>query len=154
MRSTLIFVVVAALACARGEQPSPEAADAMGEATIEPTALQFFAGEWDGTVTSLPDGAIIATMDLTAAAEPAVWSMAIVNARDSSQRSTMIGRIVAAAGDSVIVETGPSPSVIRRGQRVSTRGVYRIRDDMMFGTIQATYPNGDTATMRSYAMRK
>ena len=58
-------------------------------------------------------------------------------------------------GDSMVSETGPFKSQVRKGLDVaSTRTVLRLRDGKLVGTTHSTYANGDTATFRISATKK
>ena len=45
-------------------------------------------------------------------------------------------------GDSVVVKAGPFQSVVRTGQKVTTRETLHFKGDDVSGTIEARYTNG------------
>ena len=49
------------------------------------------------------------------------------------------GRVVGVSGDSIMIEAGPYPSVLRKGVQVRTAGVIRLQDGRMVGTTVARY---------------
>ena len=51
-------------------------------------------------------------------------------------------RVVATGGDSVVVRAGPFQSVVRMGQKVTTRETLHFKGDDVSGTIEARYGNG------------
>jgi len=59
------------------------------------------------------------------------------------------------AGDSVVTEAGPFPSVLRPGQTVTLlRSVAHFKGDTMSGTFEATYENGDVVKGKTLATRQ
>jgi hypothetical protein len=69
-------------------------------------------------------------------------------------RNALASRIVAMAGDSIVTETGPYPSVLRAGQTVKLlRNVSHVKGDEMWGTFEAKYSNGDVTKGKTQATR-
>ena len=151
MRRTLILCAVLFLGCAKSEPPASQ--------TPEPAAatisLADVAGTWDGTVMAVGNDSALAVVELTAAADPAGWSMKVANAKTPTAMTTVPATSVVADGDSVIVEAGPFQSVLRPGQQVSTHTVYRLQDGKLVGTLLATYPaSGEIVELRTMATKK
>jgi hypothetical protein len=48
-------------------------------------------------------------------------------------------RILAVGGDSIVMESGPYESVLRKGVQVTTRSVQRLVDGKVVGTTTAHY---------------
>ncbi len=48
-------------------------------------------------------------------------------------------RIIAVEGDSIVSESGPFESVLRKGVQVNTRVVSRLQDGKLVGTTVARY---------------
>jgi hypothetical protein len=79
----------------------------------------------------------------------------VVNATNPALASTTPARVTAIEGDSLVLEAGPFESILRGGQQVSTRSVYRLRDGRMVGVVQAVYAaTSDTITLNSEATRR
>lgn len=154
MRRTAIalLALVVAVACARTEQPETEAAT--GDAPAGSITLADLAGTWQGTVSPTDGGAAVATTELTATAGETGWTMNVASASDPSITSTTPLRVVAVEGDSVIVEAGPFPSVLRPGEQISTHSIYRLRDGRLVGTTHVTYPSGEMVMLLTEATRR
>ena len=97
-----------------------------------PASLAAFAGRWDMREFN-ETGDSIGTFQLVATFDTSGW-MTVVPNRDGIHR-----RVVAFGGDSVVNEIGPFESVLRPGVQVSTREVFHVRGDSLFGTIIAHY---------------
>jgi hypothetical protein len=59
-------------------------------------------------------------------------------------------RIVAVSGDSIVTETGPYESVLRKGVQVTSRTVYRLREGSLVGSTESRYAltTGDSVAAR------
>lgn len=151
MRRAAIITVVVALACSPGEQTASDTTDTL--AAPAPASLSDYAGTWQGPVTAADGGDAVANLELTAAADPANWSMTVVNATDASRTTTAPVR-ASLSGDTLILESGPFASVLREGAQVSTHSIYRLEGGRLVGTVHVTYANGDTVMLRSEATRR
>lgn len=150
MRRTTIPILGLALitACAPREEAAPDTAAAG-------VSLADFAGTWDGTVTPPGSDSVVANIEMLATSTPDGWSFTVVNATNPAMSSTSPARVVAFEGDSLILEAGPFESILRAGQQVSTRSVYRLRDGMMVGVVRAIYAaTDDTVMLSSEATRR
>lgn len=109
-----------------GEAPAMEAAPA----TI---SLADVAGKWK--VTSKVEGneGTVVTYDMVATADRSGWSIKF------PKREAIPVRIVAVEGDSIVSESGPFESVLRKGVQVNTRVVSRLQDGKLVGTTVARY---------------
>ena len=63
-------------------------------------------------------------------------------------------KVVAIAGDSVVMETGQYNSVLRKGQKVSIHTISHLKNGQLTGVVHAKWANGDTATLRSTGTKK
>jgi hypothetical protein len=153
MRRTLLLCVVLLFGCAKSEPPASQSTSTeTAGATI---SLADVAGTWDGTVMAAGNDTVLTQIEVTATAEPTGWSMTVTNAKDPTLKSVVPATSVVAEGDSVVVEAGPFPSVLRAGQQVSTHTVYRLQGGQLVGDILATYPaSGETVALHSVATRK
>ena len=117
--------------CAKAENPG--AADTMA-ATETPAAaisLASVAGLWDvQTMTETSDS--IVTTYILDATDSAAWTFKFPNRDPIPMRATV-------SGDSVMTESGPFESVLRKGVQVRNAGVFRLQDGKMVGMTVARY---------------
>jgi hypothetical protein len=128
MRSVAIACCVALLvSCKKADNPPSQTA--MASATV---SLSNFAGTW--RVRGFNErGDSLVGYQLIATADPTGWKIVFPN------RSPIPVRLVAVAGDSVVTESGPYESVLRKGVQVRTRAVFRLQGDKLVGTTVAHY---------------
>ena len=149
MRRTTILILALMTACAPGEDAAIDTAAATG------VSLSDFAGTWDGTATAQGTDSVVANIEMLATSTTAGWSFTVVNATNPALASTSPARVTAIEGDSLVLEAGPFESILRGGQQVSTRSVYRLQDGRMVGVVQAVYAaTGDTIMLNSEATRR
>jgi len=144
MRRFAILCAVILFACAKSENPpagdTPVAAPPVAPATI---SLADVAGKWN--VRSMDEnGTNVVESELTATADTSGWTMIRPN------QSPIPVRIIVVAGDSIVTESGPFPSTLRKGVPVTTRTVYRLQGDRLVGTIEAHFAtsHGDSVVQR------
>jgi hypothetical protein len=148
MRYALALCALALVACAKSEPPADTTAAAPAPPPPPPPiALADVAGTWDVTTMPMDRDTVLTTAVTTATATNDGWTLNL-------DGKTYPSRVLAVAGDSITTETGPFPSVLRKGQRVTIHNVMRLRDGKMVGTIHAKYANGDTATFRITGTKK
>ena len=94
-----------------------------------------------------PKDSVVTTFVVTATTNAKGWTMKLPN------RPTLPARVIAAGGDSVVTEVGPYSSVLRKGQRVTTRITGHYNGDTMTGTFEAKYANGDLVHGKTTATR-
>ena len=148
MRRAFVVCAVLIAACGSGEKPADTVAAA--PATPPPPApisLADMAGTWDTKTMPVDRDTVLSTAEVTATGTMEGWKLKIGG-------KTYNTKVVAVAGDSVITETGPFPSVLRKGQTVSIHTISRLRDGKMVGVNHAKYSNGDTATLRLEGTKK
>jgi hypothetical protein len=85
---------------------------------------------------------VLTTYELSATADTAGWTMTLPG------REPVPVRVVAVAGDSIVIEAGPYPSSLRPGVTVATRGVNRLQGDRMVGSTVARYSAGADSVVR------
>ena len=110
--------------------------------------LSDVAGTWEGQSMVGPKDSVFLTWVLTATADGKGWTLKRAN------RDPVPVRIVAIGGDSIVWESGPYASFLRRGQMVRTRNVAHFKGDKMTGTWEGRYASGDVARGRTAATRK
>jgi len=123
---------ITALACAKsGEQT----ADTGMAAAMMPAAISVadVAGTWTVTAWNERRDSVLVTSELMATADTTAWMMHLPN------RNPIPVRILSVAGDSIVTESGPYESVLRKGIQVTTHSVYRLQDGKLVGTTVARY---------------
>lgn len=105
------------------------AADATTEATL---SLSDFAGTWKIHSTDDGGGNPVDT-ELRATADTSGWTLI------GPDRKSYPVRVVVVGGDSIVTESGPRPSFVRKGTTVTTRSVYHVQGDNLTGTTEARF---------------
>jgi hypothetical protein len=90
-------------------------------------ALRSFAGTWSLTAFN-ERGDSLATSTLVAAGEPTGWTAAFIG------REPLPVQVLSAGGDSVVLRSGPYPSVLQPGVQVTTENVLRVSGNRIIGT--------------------
>ena len=117
---------------------------ASAAAAPSPTiSLADVAGKWKLRSTDQAGGTPVET-ELVATGDTSGWMMTAPN------RKPIPVRVVAVEGDSVVTESGPFESLIRKGMQVTTRSVNRLEGGKLVGTIEARYTtkSGDSVVYR------
>ncbi|MFL5575638.1 MAG: hypothetical protein ACJ79S_06715 [Gemmatimonadaceae bacterium] len=97
-------------------------------------ALTDLAGKWNMRATPTTGRDTSPTVYvLTATGDTSGWALTPRN------RKPIPVRVVAVAGDSVVIEAGPYESMRRKGVPVYVRTVLRMRGDSLVGTTTAHY---------------
>jgi hypothetical protein len=137
--SPLVLALVLASATAGAQAPAGKAPAVQIPAGV--------AGNWEGKTMIGPKDSVITTFVMTATSSASGWTMKLAT------RPQLPARIIAAGGDSVVVEIGPYESILRKGQQATTRTTGHYKGDMMTGTFEAKYSNGEVVKGKSMAMR-
>ncbi len=122
------------------------AEDTMGEAPAAdaPAAISLadLAGTW--SVRTMPeDGdSTLVTYRMVIGAEGAGWT---INFPD---RDPIPVRVLTVEGDSIMSESGPFESVLRKGVQVNTEQVTRLKDGKLVGKTLARYAVSGPDTLR------
>ena len=100
--------------------------------------LADVAGTWtiESTVKTAAGSDTTVNSELVATASRKGWMTNLMG------RDSIPTRVVAMGGDSVVVRAGPFQSVVRAGQKVTTRETLHFKGDDVSGTIEARYGNG------------
>lgn len=148
MRHLAFFSCLAALAaCAKTDkQPAADvsaappadtsmaaAAPAPAPAMAAPLALSDLAGKWTVRGTKPGTDSTIVTYDLIATGENTGWTA------NFPKRKPIPIRVVAIAGDSLVTQSGPYESVLRKGVQVTTDNTIRLKDGKLVGRTVAHY---------------
>jgi hypothetical protein len=113
-------------------------------------AMADVAGTWTSSVMRMDSDSVVLTYELTASADPTQWTITFPGRPPVPVRPTV-------DGDSIMTETGPYESALRKGQQVTTRGVFRIVNGEMVGTTTAHYSTtgaDSVATFRTRGTKK
>jgi hypothetical protein len=101
--------------------------------------LAQVAGVWDYRAT-VQTGAVVASV-LTATGTRSGWTL------QHDKDPVIPARVVAVAGDSIVIEAGPYGSTLRPGQTVQLNHiVLHYHGRRMTGTFVAHYASGDSVT--------
>src|SRR5207247_318797 len=95
------------------------------------------AGTWDVKVMPMNKDTVLTTHEMTATGTKDGWSQKMSNGAKPAVR------VLAVAGDSVVYETGPYASVLRKGQQVTVHSVARLQNGKLVGVAHAKYAKGD-----------
>jgi hypothetical protein len=95
-------------------------------------SLSDFAGTWKVRSTD-EGGANPVETELRATADTSGWTLI------GPDRKSYPVRVVAVEGDSIVTESGPRPSFVRKGAQVTTRTVYRLQGDRLVGSIESRF---------------
>ena len=139
-RFALCLTALTLVACAKSEQAKDTSAAAGAVAPTPPApapvvaiALGDVAGKWtivstplDGKDTTVTSYVLVATGDSTS------WTRTNPGAKPVAVH-------VRTDGDSLIMHTGPFPSMRRKGQQVTSDAVLRLQGGKLVGTSTAHY---------------
>lgn len=133
----LLLSAVALVACAKSDTPADTTAAASAAVTPPPPAPLTpadVAGTWTVSGKNEAGDSTLVTYELMATADTTGWTITFPG------RQPVPMRVVAVAGDSIVVEAGPFPSVLRRGTQVrSSRGAFRMVDGKLVGSTTTRY---------------
>jgi hypothetical protein len=106
-------------------------------------SLADVAGKWKMRSTDEGGGNPV-EVEMVATADTSGWTL------NGPKRKPIPIRVVAVAGDSIVTESGPYESFIRKGMKVTTRTVTRLQNGKLVGTIDARYAtkSGDSVAHR------
>lgn len=137
MRTTSICIGLALLAGCAKPEPQTAAKDStsgsLGAGAAAPISLTEVAGKWTVQTTPENSDSVILTYELAVTPDGSGWMLNFPN------HAPVAGRVVATAGDSIVVEAGPYESVLRKGVQVSTHSVFRLQGADLIGTSVAHY---------------
>lgn len=136
MRSASVALIGLLLACGQANDAPP--ADTAALAATQPAAVDLasLAGTW--TLRTTPDSRdTVITSEIVVTGTTDGWTMTMPGQQPVPVR-------VRVDGDSIMTETGPFPSVLRKGAMVTTNAVYRVQDGKLVGTLVARYDGAGT----------
>jgi hypothetical protein len=147
MRHPAVFCCAAILVgCGRSEVQPPRDTTAMAPAAPErPAAISLadLAGKWKLRTTDEAGGNAVESR-LAATADTSGWTLTRPDGK------VVPVRVVAVAGDSLVLEPAPYESALRKGVQVRSRMVLRLQGDKLVGTNEARYhlSSGDSVASR------
>ncbi len=125
MRRRWLFVAAVVGGCATAEKKP--------EVPPPPSfSLADVAGTWNVKAMRDTGDVVLVEYQMTGTANPATWTMTLPNRGP-------IGIKVSVDGDSLMTDTGPFESVLRKGVVVATTGVVRLREGQLVGKFVAKY---------------
>jgi hypothetical protein len=128
-----------AMACSK-EEEAP-AADTMAVAPAPMMNLADMAGTWSMKVMPQASDSVVASGEITGTSTTDGWVMMLADRNP-------IPLTVSVSGDSVMMDSAPYESVLRKGVQVWTHTVSRMHNGMLMGTTTAHYASGqDTVVM-------
>jgi hypothetical protein len=135
VRNCWIALLVAG--CKPADKPADmPAADAPpAEAAPAPAGISLadVAGTWKVHSTVEGNEKVTVNYDMVATGDRSGWSIKFPD------REPIPVRVVAVEGDSIVTESGPFESVLRKGVQVNSRVVIRLQDGKLVGTTTARY---------------
>lgn len=139
MRPVILLCCAAAIvACAKSDNTPVDTTTAAATPAPPPAPppikLSDVAGKWNVAGKNETGDSTLITYVLTATADSTGWSIKFPNVT----RPVPV-KIVAVSGDSVMIEAGPYPSVLRKGVQVRTNGALRLQDGKIVGMTTAHY---------------
>ena len=147
MRHLTVFCCAAILVgCGKSEVQPPRDTTAMAPAAPErPAAISLadFAGKWKLRTTDEAGGNAVES-GLAATPDTSGWTLTRPDGK------VVPVRVVAVAGDSLVLEPAPYESALRKGVQVRARMVLRLQGDKLVGTNEARYhlSSGDSVANR------
>lgn len=124
--------------CRKSERPATgETTAVVTPAAVVPAPsgirVADVAGKWNVRVLSQTGDSALLTFVLTATADTTGWTNAF------PKGPTVPVRVVLVSGDSIVTESGPHASQLRKGVQVKTRTVARLHGDTLVGETVAHY---------------
>ena len=136
------------IACAKAETPPADtmavapAPSPVAAPAAAPISLKDVAGKYAVTGKNEAGDSTLVTYDLDATADTTGWTLTF------PKRKPIAQRVVAVAGDSIVLEAGPYDSQIQKGVKVTTHTVYRLQDGKLIGRTVARYDTKGPDTVR------
>ena len=134
MRRLMVLCCAATLVgCAKKEKTPAADSSSMMTMTPPPATMADMAGKWTVRVMPATGDSTLLTYELNATADTAGWTMT------AAGRAPIPLRVSPMVGDSVVIEAGPYPSLLRKDIQVWTSSVFRQEGGHLVGTTVAHY---------------
>lgn len=149
MKCLAMAVTAALLAGCAQKEATPEAAPAEPVAAPAPIDLASVAGTWEFKTMSATSDSVLTTGTLVATATTDGWTMTLPNRKP-------VTLTIMVSGDSIMAQSPPYESVLRKGVTVNTSTVYHLVDGKLMGTTTAHYSKGadSVLALRTEGVRK
>ena len=112
--------------------PTPAPAEAPAPAPAATLSLGDLKGKWNMRTTNAAGDSTLVTYVMSATGSTSGWTL-------NFPKRPPVAATVAVSGDSLVIDAGPYPSVLRKGVKVTTHGVSRLQDGKLVGTTVAHY---------------
>ena len=137
MRVSRFALLLALVGCSTKEKapeatPAPAAAPAAVAAPPPAFSFADAAGKWTYVAKTPKGDTVLVTAELNATADGKGWALTF-------PKRAPIPMTVTVSGDSAMTSAGPYESVLRKGVKVTTDGVIRMKDGKLVGTSTAHY---------------
>jgi hypothetical protein len=133
---TLLGLAVVVTGCMKKDNGTPADTASTTAAASTPApmviALADANGKWAVTGKNEAGDSTLLTYVLTA--DTTGWQI-----QYADRKKPVAVRIVSVGGDSIVTESGPYPSVLRKGVMVTTNAVYRLQDGKLVARTVAHY---------------
>jgi hypothetical protein len=138
MRRFAICCAVVLIGCDKPkDQPAADAAAdtpaPAAPAAPAPISLADVAGKWAVRTMNETGDSTLVSYEMVASADSSAWNFTFPG------RKPIPMRIIAVAGDSIVSESGPFESALRKGVQVRVTQVLRLQDSKLMGTTTARY---------------
>jgi len=143
----LAFFCFATVIAACTKSDAPPVADTMAMETTPPAAesisLASVAGQWNVRVMGESSDSTLTTNVMTTTADQSGWSF------KSPGRAPIPMRVISVAGDSILTESGPFESRLRKGVQVRTSVTWRMQGEKLMGSTTARYVTNGPDSVRN-----
>ncbi|HEY6220751.1 MAG TPA: hypothetical protein VIV65_11920 [Gemmatimonadaceae bacterium] len=145
-----ISVVAAIVACvamplAAQKKPDPAPKQAGKSAAIKVPAAAV--GTWSATTVTGPKDSVVTTSTFTLKADGSGTEIL-------PDRDPITNTVVAAGGDSLVIESSRFKSILRPKLTVVTRTTFHLKGNTMSGTTHASYSDGSKLDLKTTATKK
>jgi len=134
-RIALLSCAAVLIGCAKSDQPAADTTPVAPPPAPPPKtiALSDVAGKWNVKGMNEAGDSTLVTYVFNATADTTGWTMTFPG------RKPVPVHVVGVSGDSIMIEAGPYPSVLRKGVNVRTSGAFRLQDGKIVGMTTARY---------------
>lgn len=151
MKRLAMAVTAALLAGCAQKEATPEAAPAEPVAAPAPAPIDLatVAGTWEFKTMSATSDSVLTTGTLVATATTDGWTMTLPKRKP-------VTLTIMVSGDSIMAQSPPYESVLRKGVTVNTSTVYHLVEGKLMGTTTAHYSKGadSVLALRTEGVRK
>ena len=139
-------VVLASCSKPKEQPPAAEAPAAASETPAAPPApapiaLADLAGKWNMRTMPENSDSTLISWEMVATGDTTGWV-------SHFPKRKPVAVHVAVGGDSIVLESGPYESVLRKGVQVTTHTVDRLQDGKLVGTTTAHYKTSGPDSVR------